>query len=95
VNVIGRDVEHPRRAVRRDGDECSRLGAVAAFRVGRGTRRHYRTGSREVGGTPVEYVLVLKRANGHVVAFEAWGPGKLIYENADALRKSGLSADPG
>jgi hypothetical protein len=52
-------------------------------------------GFREVGGKPMGYVLVLKRNSGHVVAFEAWGERTLIEQNADALRTSGLSADPG
>jgi hypothetical protein len=52
-------------------------------------------GTRQVGGQPVGYVMVLKRNPGHVAVFEAWGPKALVDERFEALRASGLSADPG
>jgi hypothetical protein len=51
-------------------------------------------GTRQVGGQPVGYVMVLKRNNGHVAVFEVWGPKKLVDGQVESLRASGLSVDP-
>jgi hypothetical protein len=52
-------------------------------------------GTRDVGGKQLGYVLGLKRSNGHVVAFEAWGAKESIDRAFDALRRSSLSVDAG
>lgn len=51
-------------------------------------------GMRDVGGKPLGYLLSLKRSNGKVIAFEAWGPRDLVEQKNDALRTSALSIDP-
>jgi hypothetical protein len=52
-------------------------------------------GTRQVGGRLVGYVLTLKRNDGHVAVFEAWGPKEHVDEQFETLRQSGLSVDPG
>jgi hypothetical protein len=47
-------------------------------------------GSREVGGEPYGYLLVLLRQKRHVFTFEAWGPRALFDAARPALEKSAL-----
>lgn len=49
------------------------------------------TGTREVGGQTLGYMLLLKRTNKRVYSFEAWGPKATFDEHAAALEKSAKS----
>lgn len=49
------------------------------------------TGTREVGGQTLGYMLLLKRMNKRVYTFEAWGPKTTFDENATALEASAKS----
>ena len=53
----------------------------------------YLTGTREVGGNSLGYVLGIKRSDDYVAVFEAWGPKDLVEKAAVELRKSALSVD--
>lgn len=49
------------------------------------------TGTREVGGSAVGYMLAVKRTNSDVTIFEAWGPKAQFDQAVAALKKSALT----
>lgn len=49
------------------------------------------TGTREVGGEPLGYMLLLKRTNKRVYSFETWGPKSAFDKHAAALEASAKS----
>ena len=53
------------------------------------------SGTREVGGQPVGYLVAVERSNRDVIVFEAWGPQDLFGQSLPALRASAESIDPG
>lgn len=53
----------------------------------------YLTGTRDLGGNTLGYVLGIKRSDNQVAVFEAWGPKDQIEKAAAELRKSALSVD--
>ena len=90
-------VRVPAEAFERRAMACRALVETRALAVAEerelSSERALLGGTREVGGKPHGYLLLLLRTKRHVFTFEAWGPAELFDAARPALEKSALSLE--
>ena len=69
--------------------------ALAVASEGGDNKVYVLTGTRDIGGQPVGYVVSVERDADRVIVFEAWGPQDLFDQRFAALRESAVSIEPG